>query len=63
MTHDLRLATLVARLRFRVVRAPLPDAGDVHGQALYWKRYYNTYLGAGTVAEYLRNHRRLVCGG
>ncbi len=31
---------------------------DVEGQAHYWKRYYNTPLGAGTPSEYIANNSR-----
>lgn len=37
---------------FRVAEA-LPAAGDISAQAGYWKRWYNTPRGAGTVEEYL----------
>ena len=43
-----------AMCRIHYVRRPeaLPEAGDVPGQAAYWKEHYNTYLGAGTEDEY-----------
>ena len=37
---------------------PLPAAGDLPGQARYWKRWYNTPAGAGTVQEYMANARQ-----
>lgn len=44
-----------AMARAHYLRAPeaLPDAGDVKGMAGYWKQYYNTPLGAGTVGKYV----------
>lgn len=40
--------------RVHYLRAPdaLPQAGDLIGQSNYWKRHYNTPLGAGTPAKY-----------
>ncbi len=30
----------------------LPEAGDIEGQAAFWKQHYNTPVGAGTVSKY-----------
>jgi hypothetical protein len=60
MEWDLRLSILLARLRYRVVPDALPEAHDLHGQAAYWKRWYNTPQGAGTVAEYQSNYRKRI---
>lgn len=47
----------IAMCRIHYLRAPakLPNHGDVGGYASYWKRYYNTELGAGTVEEFKYN--------
>jgi hypothetical protein len=60
MEWDLRLAILLARLRYRVVKAPLPGADDLRGLAGYWKQWYNTFQGAGTVGEFEANYRKYV---
>ena len=52
----------MARLHYRRVKEPLPATGDVLALAGYWKRYYNTTLGKGTVEEFEMNYRRLVLG-
>lgn len=57
---DLALAIIFARLRYRVVPAPLPAADDVHALAAYWKQYYNTPAGAGKVEEFVANYQRFV---
>ena len=31
---------------------PLPEAGDIEGQAAFWKQHYNTPFGVGTVSKY-----------
>jgi hypothetical protein len=46
-------AAAMARLHYRRIPAALPDADDVQGLAEYWKRYYNTRLGKGTVAKFV----------
>lgn len=60
MQWDLLLAAKAARLRYRVVKEPLPSATDLQGLARYWKQYYNTVDGEGTVEEALANYRLFV---
>lgn len=62
MEWDDRLATIMARLRYLVVREPIPPADDVYGLAHYWKLYYNTRLGRGTEPEFVSNYQRFVEG-
>jgi hypothetical protein len=50
-------AAMASTLYFRCP-GTVPD--DLAGQAAYWKRFYNTIDGAGTVAEYLADWERLV---
>ena len=56
MIGNLYYATAMCRVHY--LRAPqaLPDAEDLHGQARYWKTWYNTPLGAGTVEEFVKNN-------
>ena len=55
---DDRLACLFARLHYLRVAEAVPD--DLRGQAGYWKRYYNTRLGKGTVVGYMDKWRQFV---
>jgi hypothetical protein len=48
---NLYYGAAMCRVHYRRVREALPDANSAHGMATYWKRYYNTHLGAGTVAK------------
>lgn len=57
---NLGYATAIARVHYRRIRAPLPAAWDLAAQAAYWKRYYNTVHGKGTVEEYVTNFGRYV---
>lgn len=50
---DLRLAIVTCRLRYLVVPTALPDGDDVWALARYWKRHYNTYLGAGRPEQFV----------
>lgn len=55
ITDDDGFAAIMARLKYYRVPAPLPAAGNREAQAQYWKKYYNTRLGKGTVAGYLES--------
>lgn len=56
---DLRLGAVVCRLLYYRAPAALPsDPGDIGALAAYWKRYYNTMLGAGVPAVWIANFRR-----
>lgn len=57
---DLRLAIIMARLRYRVDKEPLPSAIDIGDMAAYWKRVYNTFKGKGTMAEFVENYEKYV---
>lgn len=58
MTSNLAYACAMCRVHYFRVPDELPAAGDIAGQATYWKRHYNTPLGAGTVEEYMENWQR-----
>jgi hypothetical protein len=60
MEWDLRLAIIMARLKYRSDKHALPVADDVPGLAAYWKIVYNTPLGKGTVSEFAANYARYV---
>lgn len=58
MAGNLYYACAMCRVHYRRVREALPPAGDLPGQAAYWKQYYNTPLGRGTEMEYIENWER-----
>ena len=53
---DMMLATIMARLHFMRRSEPLPATHDLKGQARYWKLYYNTEYGAGTVKGFIEKN-------
>lgn len=57
---DLAYATVMARLVYLRAPAPLPKADDINGLAAYWKKYYNTPLGAGKVEEFIEHYSTLA---
>jgi hypothetical protein len=60
MIGNLWYAAAMCRLHYYRVREPIPEVGDLDAQASYWKRHYNTHLGAGTVDEYKASWRGQV---
>ena len=46
-----RFAMYLARMFYLGKREPIPST--LENRALYWKRYYNTLLGAGSIEKYL----------
>lgn len=55
-----RLAILFARLHYFRVPGPIPSTHVL--RAAYYKRYYNTNLGSGSVRKYLEDYAHFVCG-
>lgn len=56
LVGNLFYATAMARVHYKRVPQALPSLGDKEGMAKYWKQYYNTPLGAGTVDKYLEKN-------
>jgi hypothetical protein len=54
-------ATAMCRIKYLRVPEPIPDY--LGAQAAYWKKYYNTEAGAGTVQQYMNNWNRYVTAG
>ena len=62
LEYDLRHAIVMCRLHYRRVPERLPALGDVEGMAWYWKRFYNTPRGAGTVDRFCAAWRKHLGG-
>ena len=60
LERNLAYAVAMARVHYLRVPEPLPMAGYITGLGAYWKKYYNTPLGKGTVQEFIDNYRRYV---
>ena len=51
LAWNLKLSTLMCRVDYYRFKEPLPNY--LAGQAQYWKKYYNTEDGDGTITEYV----------
>ena len=58
LIYNLRFATLMTRLHYWRRPEPLPAPTDIEGLAKYWKKFYNTEKGKGTVEEFISNYHR-----
>lgn len=53
LVGNLYYGAAMCRVLYRRVTAPLPNERDADGLARYWKQFYNTERGAGTVDKAL----------
>ncbi len=60
LMYNLRYAVAMCRVHYLRKKEPLPEAGDYIEQARYYKKYYNTYLGKGSVDKYLEAYSKYV---
>lgn len=58
MAGNLYYATAMARVFYLSKPGAIPKAADVRGLAAYWKIYFNTHLGAGTVEKAVQAYLR-----
>jgi hypothetical protein len=54
------LALSIAMCRVHYLRRPEPLPSTIEGYAKYWKKWYNTYLGAGTETEFINNYKKYL---
>lgn len=60
LAWNLRFAAAMCRVHYLREHDDLPSFLNVAGQAAYWKKVYNTPLGAGQADEYVRAYDRLI---
>lgn len=62
LTYNLRYAAIMTRLHYARVAERLPEAGDPEWMVRYWKKYYNTPLGKGTLKGAMLKTEGLLSG-
>jgi len=60
LIFNLKYAILLARIKYMRVPEKLPALNDLTAQAKYWKKWYNTPLGAGTENEFIANYHKYL---
>jgi hypothetical protein len=58
---DLALAAIMTRLYYCNITPAIPNASNIHELADYWKHWYNTELGKGTVEKAITDYKT-YCG-
>ena len=58
LEYNLALSICMCRVHYLRVSEKMPD--NLTGWAKYWKEHYNTRLGKGTEAEFIRNFKNYV---
>lgn len=56
LDEDPKLSIIMCRLKYKLRPEPIPK--DVVSRAAYWKRFYNSSEGKGTVEHYLESVER-----
>lgn len=56
MQANIPYQVAMARIKYWWSPLPLPDAGDIIGQAKLWKTVYNTPEGRGTEVQFIKNY-------
>lgn len=62
LATNLAYATALCRIRYyRAPSAGMPTSpDDINGLAAYWKQYYNTPQGAGTVDQFVADYKHYI---
>lgn len=60
---NLAYSTSICRLIYYRVAEKLPEADDITGLARYWKKYYNTELGKGSIEDFKYHYKEFVLEG
>lgn len=60
LIHNLRYTTIIARLKYYMQPQKLPEWNDWEGMAAYYKKYYNTALGATPIEKAQAVFKRLI---
>lgn len=55
LISNLAFAVAMCRVHYLRNKSALPEAGNISALGKYWKEHYNTHLGAGTVAKFVKS--------
>ena len=60
LIYNMYYASIMCRIKYLRAKDPLPEFGDIQGQANYWKNNYNSQIGKGDTAAYMINYERFL---
>lgn len=58
LIHNDKLSICICRIHYLRIKESIPK--DLIGWANYWKKYYNTIKGKGTINEFIKNYELYV---
>jgi hypothetical protein len=58
LMNNHKFSTAICRGKYLEIAKSLPDEYDIEGLAKYWKKYYNTEKGKGTVEDFVKNYKK-----
>lgn len=58
LVYNLAYATVIARLVYYRIPEAIPHEDDLYLLAAYWKKYYNTGKGKGTISHFVNAAKR-----
>lgn len=56
LVYNLKYAIIMCRIHYLRIPAKIPNANNIQALAEYWKKYYNTSLGAGKVEDFIEKY-------
>lgn len=60
LRYNLRTAIIMARIKYLSIKQPLPPGNNLLEMAKYWKQWYNTPKGAGTMADFMHCYSKYI---
>jgi len=63
LSTDLAYQTVMARLQYLRTSQSIPSKDDIEAIAVYWKTWWNTSKGKGTIDEFISNYKKFVKQG
>jgi hypothetical protein len=61
LVHNLTYCTLMARLKYIVATTKvIPLVDDIEAQAAYYKKYYNSSIGKGSIERYIELYNKNI---
>ena len=58
LIKDPKLGAIICRLKWKLIPSPIPVG--LQAQARYWKVYYNTPSGAGTIDHFIKANLAVI---
>jgi hypothetical protein len=60
LVHNLFFAAIMCRVHYLRIKDPIPPANNILALANYYKRFYNSSLGAATIEQAIANYNKFV---